>query len=135
MIYIIILITSFVLVSIINNILKNKELKNNFSNDMCIINNKYIIDFKNIDIPIIKEINIAINIKNPLNSKIITLKLIIFDDKKPLIIKNFNNSMKILSKIKKYNEFAYSQFLSRNFKNPVYFEIIDKVDTVCLKKF
>lgn len=127
MIYIIILITAFVLVSIINYIFKSKTTeKIIFSNEMCIINNKYIIDFKNIDIPIIKEINIAINIKNPLNSKIITLKLIIFDEKKPLIIKNYNNSMKILSKIKKYNEFAYSQFLSRNFKNPMYSEIIDK---------
>lgn len=50
MIYIIILITSFVLVSIINNILKkNKRTPIIFSDDIC-INNKYIIDFKNIDI-------------------------------------------------------------------------------------
>lgn len=107
-------------------ILANKKEEIIFSKDMCIIDNKTIVEFRNMSIPLIKEINIAINSNNISNSGIVKLKLILFVGNRKIIIKNVYNSLKVLSKLKKYNEYIYNQFLTINFRNSIFATIIDK---------
>lgn len=115
--YLIILIPTLLIIAyyifppIIKKICKEKlEVNNEFG----ILNNKYVINFKDIKISAIDTLKIAIH-KTTGNIAIIDLKIYIFTENTKLHITDFKHSMKILAYMKKYNLDNFNQFINKFF--------------------
>lgn len=105
------LILSYFAYPLIKKLFKEKLVINK---DLGILNNKYVINFKDLKVYMIDMLKIAIQ-KNTGDLAIVDLKISIFTENEKLHITEFNNSMKILAYLRKYNIESFNLFINKFF--------------------
>lgn len=106
--FILISFITIIVFFILGKITENKRVI--FHKNMFIVNDKYLFNINEMIAPVIKNIKIATNGRQ---IAIVSLELILnYEDKKKLVIKNFNDCKNILIKMKTYNKSLYDMFLS-----------------------
>ena len=83
-------------------------------NDLGILNNRFVINFKDAKIAMVNYLKIAMQ-RSTGNIGIIDLKISVYTENELVKVKDFKNSMKILSGIKKYNKESFDSFLNKFF--------------------
>lgn len=87
-------------------------------NDLGILNNRFVINFKDAKIAMVNCLKIAMQ-RSTGNIGIIDLKISVYTENELVKIKDFKNSMKILSGIKKYNKESFDSFLNKFFNSKI----------------
>ncbi|MDK9580915.1 hypothetical protein [Sneathia sanguinegens] len=105
-IYIIYLIYVYAKMNAKENLVINK--------DLAILNNKYVINFKDAKIMKINTMRI-ITEKSTNKSAIIDLDISIYTENTMVNIREYKHAIKIISLIKKYNEYNFENFLNKFF--------------------
>lgn len=106
--FILISFITIIVFFILGKITENKRVI--FHKNMFIVNDKYLFNINEMIAPVIKNIKIATNGRQ---IAIVSLELILnYEDKKELVIKNFDDCKNILIKMKTYNKSLYDMFLS-----------------------
>ena len=82
--------------------------------DLAILNNKYVINFKDAKIMKINTMRI-ITEKSTNKSAIIDLDISIYTENTMVNIREYKHAIKIISLIKKYNEYNFENFLNKFF--------------------
>lgn len=109
LIFLVALILSYFTYFLIKNIFKESLVINK---DLGILNNKYVINFKDLKIYMVDMLKIAIQ-KNTGDLAIIDLKISIFTENEKLHITEFSNAMRVLASLRKYNIENFNLFINK----------------------
>lgn len=110
--YLIILI--IVILALVAYLKIGKKEKLVINKDLGILNNKHVINFKDLQIYMVDILKIAIQ-KSTGNFAIVDLRISIYTENEKLHIKEFKHSMLILKYLKEYNIERFNQFINRFF--------------------